>query len=734
MKAKNMVIAMVCALGVCLSLTVPAWAAASVPLQEDADVSDTVELIEVEVEPEIVAEQGVVVEEPEVVDGQDDDVEEPEDIEAAADDNAANDVGVDIEALDADDEAAVADAVEDEVVDESVVLEEAVPERAFMILMAPKVAEQSNITMKGWNKIGSDWYWSDDGKNPRTGWVKDGSWYYLDPANQGRMMANRVFRVDGNLYVAKPSGACPENEWVKIGSGWYLTNGSCAVRTGWVQDGGTWYYLDPAADGRMKSNEVFADSDGKLYVAKASGACPTSAWVKIGSGWYLTDSSCAVLTDWVQVRSVWYYLDPAANGRMKSNEVFTASDGKLYVAKASGACPADSWVKIGADWYLTNGSCAVRTGFATSRGVLYYLDPASDGRMKSAEIFKVKGKLYIAKESGALPAYSWVKLAGKSYLTNGDSVVRTGWVDTADGRYYLDPKASGRMAVGEKTIDKQPYFFKKNGVMAASEWVTLADGSSRFAAADGVLQEVERQGGSYTDGDGNLYKGWVKAGSDWFYYDGKSTKPLKGLKTIDGVKYLLDSKTGAQKFGWQSVNGKAQFFDPYSEPHPGALAGKEEYLLSVARDEVGNTDGSKYWQNSYGWSGGGYDWCAVFVTDILKRSGIDAPYYPNTFAFDERDMPLMDGRKVTKNKLSAGDIVAFDWLEPDGPNGEMQRNGAGDHVGFIIEKIDDKTYRTVEGNTLNEKGQRSVAIKERTTDDIVCGIKPYYNKFEPVVK
>lgn len=147
-------------------------------------------------------------------------------------------------------------------------------------------------------------------------------------------------------------------------------------------------------------------------------------------------------------------------------------------------------------------------------------------------------------------------------------------------------------------------------------------------------------------------------------------------------------------------------------------------LLNIARGEIGTRGGSKYWQDAYGWGGGGYAWCAVFVTDMLKRAGVKCPYFPNTFAFDLRDLHLMQGRNVDRRYLKAGDVVSFDWAD-DGPRKD-QRDGKGDHVGFIEAKISDTVYQTIEGNTGG-----IVARRTRSIDDIIYGVRPFYSDPAP---
>ena len=74
----------------------------------------------------------------------------------------------------------------------------------------------------GWYKQDGKWRFRKDGKDV-TGWLQDkGSWYYLDP--------------DG--YMAA-------NVWRKVNGWWYYLTGSGAMATGWRKVGGYWYYLNP---------------------------------------------------------------------------------------------------------------------------------------------------------------------------------------------------------------------------------------------------------------------------------------------------------------------------------------------------------------------------------------------------------------------------------------------------------------------------------------------------------
>ena len=60
----------------------------------------------------------------------------------------------------------------------------------------------------------------------KTGWVKDGSWYYLDETG---VMKTGWKQVDGNWYYLNGSGAMKASQWFEVGGKWYYVDGSGAL-------------------------------------------------------------------------------------------------------------------------------------------------------------------------------------------------------------------------------------------------------------------------------------------------------------------------------------------------------------------------------------------------------------------------------------------------------------------------------------------------------------------------
>ena len=144
--------------------------------------------------------------------------------------------------------------------------------------------------------------------------------------------------------------------------------------------------------------------------------------------------------------------------------------------------------------------------------------------------------------------------------------------------------------------------------------------------------------------------------------------------------------------------------------------GTSKQLLDWATNQLGTVGGSKYWLDAYGWSGNGWPWCAVFVTDALKQTGTKCNYFPSTVAFDLRDKAVIGSAFVDKYNLKPGDILTFDW---DG-------DGSGDHVGIVEKVIGYGVYQTIEGNVSNSCGRRT-----RYASSIICGIRPQYTESQP---
>ena len=167
-------------------------------------------------------------------------------------------------------------------------------------------------------------------------WAKDlfGWWYQC--ANGKEYLRNGWFTIGGRDYRFDSDGYMMTG-WLRRDDGaWVYANSEGALVGGWVFDesfgGAYWYYLDPATK-VMKTGWV-ADG-GSWYYLAGSGAMATG-WVRDGGSWYYLKDSGAMHTGWLNLDGTWYYLGP--DGAM-----FTGThviNGRTYVFDANGV-----WVR-----------------------------------------------------------------------------------------------------------------------------------------------------------------------------------------------------------------------------------------------------------------------------------------------------------------------------------------------------------------------------------------------------
>ena len=163
-------------------------------------------------------------------------------------------------------------------------------------------------------------------------WAKDlrGWWYQC--ANGKEYLKNGWFTIGGKDYLFGSDGYMMTG-WLRREDGaWVYANSEGALVGGWVLDesfdGAYWYYLDPATK-VMKTGWV-ADS-GSWYYLTGSGAMATG-WVRDGGSWYYLKDSGAMHTGWLNLDGTWYYLGP--DGAM-----FTGThviNGRTYAFDESG--------------------------------------------------------------------------------------------------------------------------------------------------------------------------------------------------------------------------------------------------------------------------------------------------------------------------------------------------------------------------------------------------------------
>ncbi|CUO19607.1 GH25 family lysozyme [Collinsella aerofaciens] len=353
---------------------------------------------------------------------------------------------------------------------------------------------------------------------------------------------------------------------------WYYATSDGKAYTGWLRQGGAWYWLDPDAGGVMATG--LYECNGSMYWFNASGAMATG-WVLDGGTWYYATGSGALARGPVSVGGVPYCFD-ARTGAMLTGYQTDAQGVRRYF----GSCgPLNGWGLVDGSWYWFADGIA-STGWLYTGGSWYWLEPDAGGAMATG-LHSCHGSAYWFNDSGAM-ATGWVLDGGTWYYATGSGALASGWLNLNGAWYWLDPSTHA-MATGVQTIGSCEYIFNSTGKMMANCW-SNGDGSwmyhsSSSGAIDlkGIMTDsgiqlidddgnartgwIESQGARYyCSASGVILTGWQQIAGSWYYFNPDGRMATGWLN--DGSNwYLLDSASGAMKTGWLSLGGTWYYLD-----------------------------------------------------------------------------------------------------------------------------------------------------------------------------
>ena len=163
-------------------------------------------------------------------------------------------------------------------------------------------------------------------------WVKDGvGWWYVCAGGK-QYLTGGWYTINGRDYMFGPSGYMATGFLKRTNGDWVYADQDGALVSGWVRDGGQWYYLDPTSKAMVTG---WVADGGSWYYLTGSGAMAIG-WVNDGGTWYYLNASGKMATGWVKDRGTWYYLSPS--GAMVTGT--HVINGRTYVFDDSGA-----WVR-----------------------------------------------------------------------------------------------------------------------------------------------------------------------------------------------------------------------------------------------------------------------------------------------------------------------------------------------------------------------------------------------------
>ena len=142
---------------------------------------------------------------------------------------------------------------------------------------------------------------------------------------------------------------------------------------------------------------------------------------------------------------------------------------------------ADTWVKNGSDWNLSQDGSLAKNKWVQNAGSWYHFD--ASGNMQTGWL-KDGNTWYSLAYSGAMRT-GWYKEGSTWYSLADSGAMRTGWYKEGSTWYYL--KDSGAMATGWATANGKWSYFEKSGAMVADRAVPASDGESYVIGKDGYL-------------------------------------------------------------------------------------------------------------------------------------------------------------------------------------------------------------------------------------------------------
>ena len=224
---------------------------------------------------------------------------------------------------------------------------------------------------------------------------------------------------------------------------------------------------------------------------------------------------------------------------------------------------ADTWVKNGSDWNLSQDGSLAKDKWVQNAGSWYHFD--GSGNMQTGWL-KDGNTWYSLADSGAMRT-GWYKEGSTWYSLADSGAMRTGWYQEGSTWYYL--KGSGAMATGWATANGKWSYFEKSGAMVADRAVPASDGESYIIGKDGYMltlknspykdDDIVRLGDGYeylitSKFDGHNYTDVIVAKNTWYIKpEFKKFSDKYGDEVANTTLALVDNKEEGQEIDPKAV-------------------------------------------------------------------------------------------------------------------------------------------------------------------------------------
>ncbi len=384
-----------------------------------------------------------------------------------------------------------------------------------------------DVSLYYWQLKEGAWYYATSDGAAYTGWLcQGGTWYWLDPDADGAMVTG-LHKCNGSVYYFRSSGAMALG-WVRDGGSWYYAGEGGALASGWLHLGSNWFWLDPET--RVMATGMLRLGDNAFWLDPSNGGAMALGWVRDGGSWYYAGEGGALASGWLHLGSNWFWLDPET--RVMATGMLRLGDNAFWLDPSNGGAMALGWVRDGGSWYYAGEGGVLALGPISVGGVPYCFD-IETGAMLTGYQTDAQGVRRYFGSCG--PLNGWGLVDGSWYWF-ADGIASTGWIRTGGSWYWLDPEAGGAMATGLHVCNGAAYWFNASGAMATG-WVL--DGGTWY----------------YATGSGALASGWLNLNGTWYWLDPSTYVMATGVQTIGSCEYIFNSSGKMMANCWSNGDG-----------------------------------------------------------------------------------------------------------------------------------------------------------------------------------
>ena len=483
------------------------------------------------------------------------------------------------------------------------------------------------ILKNGWITENDNKYYYNNGSYLTNWQTIDGKKYYFDEEG---VMQKGIIEIDGNKYLfGVNSGMLYTNGLATTpDKKTYYTNSEGIIQTGWQTINGKKYYFDE--EGVMQ-NVTDTNINGWI--------------IKNGNTYYYVNG---VIQKGITEIDGYKYLFGVNSGILYTNGLASTPDGNMYYTNNEGIIQI-GWQIVNRKTYYFNENGVMQKGiievdgekylFGVNFGILY-----TNGLATTPD-----GKTYYTNNEGIIQT-SWQTIGEKKYYFDENGVMQKGIIDI-DGSKYLFGVNSGMLYINglATTPDGKTYYTNEEGIIQTG-WQTIS-GKKYYFDANGVMQKgvIEIDGEKYLFGvnSGQLYYGWAKVPNGNIYYTNSEGIIQIGEQYIEGRWYKFSSN-GILQNGWQTINGNKYYFNPDGSRVTGVakIAGTR-YLFSSngvllysnvkVYTDVSTHQGQIDWDTL--WSSGEIDGAILRIGYGSAYSQIDAWFNYNLAAVKRLGIP-----------------------------------------------------------------------------------------------